>query len=1382
MHYTICVPKLHVLVERATISCFLLQLLIYLVLFPCSWLCVMSHITTRLEPFIVSDEIWVESPLIDLIHYHPYFRINESTIPEWLLDYGLIRFTGYDSTRRETKLVHRLYYGMFTNDEDRDMVKPNMAMGETIAMVSSPPTRDIVCALTYFQIDGTVIVFFLATKVTMQVMGLAQLLLRLLLRRARHVYRDRDDDIVLYLFANPGKNEDAWNWYKKRGFQVLENLPTFSPNIRAAFHNHDVQEMQTYLTAKESLQWLSKTLDETSDYQLVETDIMEKMFVNPYALWPPNVYAMLPSHVSLHELDKCMPTSKVKAIQRLFALPKQIGKKETSLDTDTNLLIPDGYYQTVYVTWVSRTFQKSGSNLFDVDMLDLSLVWSQRHFASTRLIDHIFIIPSYIMTQATSMYVRYCSYLQSREVTEIAFNEFEEMEFMECVPIVMKYLFEKIMFLKATYIACLTQDLDDSWSCLIHVNKQDNDEATHISGYYRCDPTNPSRNKVLLPQWPFFLKLASMVQEEFAPATASTYASAEKVNFKLFASLEDFHIMMQNYYDYFGENAIWFPKQIPKEYSDDKFCCASLTTVSDVKALMFLLDFLRCLEYSKDRQSLGFKRNMGKDISKIKTQKQMMNVVVEMQRGKIELIDKLSETQLGESRRKAKEYKERILGFEKFPSCDFTYGDQVSGQWLGHRKRYQETALKSTAKSVAALKKDTTVSTNTLPPAKSIDTLKKDTTVSTSTLPSKSIDSSKKNTTVSTSTLPPKSIDTLKKGTEVVVLSDTSDEDSNSGAEFPQKLKKKLGNLKKKNKLGNLSNVVEKNSNINKGKPKKKDEHEKDSSMVVERNENEPKKKHASDDAERKATNETMGQAKMKPKESPMTDVREDTDVSGDADIVRKRKRKNRQSEPNHQQSKRDIECWESTDIAPVASLFKDEYRSLRTEGERRKLERKIFWILQEREKIESIEQSMNNIHDTLLPEQSDIAEIPEKKCPEHLRIFETTKPHLYRTITEQFKNKYIAARDDIEIRKEIVENIGVSLHSYGFRFFAGKPEDKPARKMELNKTLTMIDLRMKRLCNKKEPWPREVEENDENEDDNDDEIGPFTAGGEPTSKCIVSGQGGKKRKANVFLQQQLQSNLDTYRMFSFAHEKTKIHIEIRNNVHDAGYFFVSRDKQTGLWSKDKDKEASEKIRNAFRHILNPRQRIKEEEDHDAIGPLTEDGKPTSKAILPGTHNRKANAFYRACLMTRMQEYEQAQTTEQQRDIRNEVKIAIAEAGYFFLERDKETNAWSQLSEKDVGKKIRTTFTFLLNAKKVGKPKVEEEEGVATKVADNEMKKHMVVVDKEVNDVEHENKQEDEVLTQIVRDKQDTLVDNAVLVEIDSEESNVENTGCKSRD
>ena len=278
-------------------------------------------------------------------------------IPEWLHDYGLIRFQGYDSNTRETKLVHRLYQSTFVSDEDHNLIKANIAMGETIAVVSSPATRDIVSAVSYFQIDGTVIVFFLVTKVTMHVMGLGQMLLRLLLRRARHVHQDVDDDVVLYLLANQTKNKDAWKWYKKRGFHVLEKRPSFSPNMVAAFHNHVDPAIKKYLKSKSSLQWLSKKLDVTTDYELKKVLILQGMFVNPYALWKPNAYAMLPSHVSLHELDKCMPTSKVKAIKHLFALPKQ---------TIANYTIPVAYSHTVYVTWVSRTFQLSGKTTFEI--------------------------------------------------------------------------------------------------------------------------------------------------------------------------------------------------------------------------------------------------------------------------------------------------------------------------------------------------------------------------------------------------------------------------------------------------------------------------------------------------------------------------------------------------------------------------------------------------------------------------------------------------------------------------------------------------------------------------------------------------------------------------------------------------------------------------------------------------------------------------------------------------------------------------------------------------------------------------------------------------------------------------------------------------------
>ena len=546
--------------------------------------------------------------------------------------------------------------------------------------------------------------------------------------------------------------------------------------------------------------------------------------------------------------------------------------------------------------------------------------------------------------------------------------------------------------------------------------------------------------------------------------------------------------------------------------------------------------------------------------------------------------------------------------------------------------------------------------------------------------------------------------------------------------------------------------------------------------MVVESNERERKKGRELDEVEGKAnTLEKGARPKMKRKKTPMMDAGE----SAAADMEHKRKKKKRKSEPTLTQRKRDIDCWESTDIAPDAAFFKDEYRSLTSEGERRKLERKIFWILHERENLDSIEQSMNNIQHMLLPDQSNVSEITDAKCPYHLKIFERTKPSVYRKITEQFKDRYIEA-GDVDRRKEIVEKIGVSLHSYGFRFFAGKPGDKPERRMELNKILTIIELRMKRLMNnKKVPLSRDVEQNEENEDENDDEIVPFTADGQPTSKCILSGQRGKKRKANLFLQQQLQTKMENYKGTSYAHEKTKIIIEIRNNVRDGGYFFVKQDKH-GVWSQDSDKEVSQKLRQAFNYLLISRPRFKVDEDDNEIGPLRDDGQPTSKSILPGTHNRKANVFFRACLMERMKEYEEAETVEKQCEIRHDVKMAIAEAGYFFLERNQDKNGWSQLTEKYIAKKIRDTFTYLLKAKKIGKPKVEEDEVVATKVACFKIKKPTVLVvdEKEQNnDVEHEAKQPENVCTQFVRENQDSVVDtNTVVLDVDSQETIVNNT------
>ena len=63
-------------------------------------------------------------------------------------------------------------------------------------------------------------------------------------------------------------------------------------------------------------------------------------------------------------------------------------------------------------------------------------------------------------------------------------------------------------------------------------------------------------------------------------------------------------------------------------------------------------------------------------------------------------------------------------------------------------------------------------------------------------------------------------------------------------------------------------------------------------------------------------------------------------------EMLENEKKKKRQSEPIFRQSGGDNQSWVPTDILPVATFFKEEFRNLTTEGERMKLKKKIFWIL----------------------------------------------------------------------------------------------------------------------------------------------------------------------------------------------------------------------------------------------------------------------------------------------------------------------------------------------------------------------------------------------------------------------------------------------------
>ena len=138
--------------------------------------------------------------------------------------------------------------------------------------------------------------------------------------------------------------------------------------------------------------------------------------------------------------------------------------------------------------------------------------------------------------------------------------------------------------------------------------------------------------------------------------------------------------------------------------------------------------------------------------------------------------------------------------------------------------------------------------------------------------------------------------------------------------------------------------------------------------------------------------------------------------------------------------------------------------------------------------------------------------------------------------MTEQFRNEFLSASNDSNLQKEVVEEIAANLYHHGFRFFHGKPDENPARKMALKSILpNMIELRMRRVCKSGEPM---VEENDEEVDgDNVNVVGPITGDGKPTLKCILPGQGHRKRPGNIFFSKTLADNLRRYENATFAHE-----------------------------------------------------------------------------------------------------------------------------------------------------------------------------------------------------------------------------------------------------
>ena len=141
-------------------------------------------------------------------------------------------------------------------------------------------------------------------------------------------------------------------------------------------------------------------------------------------------------------LDKCTPTSSPKQVRyNKFVLDLFQGAKKGVDDATRVFSVPPGN-RPVFVSWVSRCHQLSGLHPYDQDILDLTIAWSQRHHADTGLIEHITIIPTYIMREVSIMYNHYSSNHVIERTMRESISPYDEHHFMEAALPVMKYLLE----------------------------------------------------------------------------------------------------------------------------------------------------------------------------------------------------------------------------------------------------------------------------------------------------------------------------------------------------------------------------------------------------------------------------------------------------------------------------------------------------------------------------------------------------------------------------------------------------------------------------------------------------------------------------------------------------------------------------------------------------------------------------------------------------------------------------------------------------------------------------------------------------------------------------------------------------------------------------
>ena len=126
-------------------------------------------------------------------------------------------------------------------------------------------------------------------------------------------------------------------------------------------------------------------------------------------------------------------------------------------------------------------------------------------------------------------------------------------------------------------------------------------------------------------------------------------------------------------------------------------------------------------------------------------------------------------------------------------------------------------------------------------------------------------------------------------------------------------------------------------------------------------------------------------------------------------------------------------------------------------------------------------------------------------------------------------------------------------------------------------------------------------------------------------------------------------------------------------------------------------------------------------------------------------------------MLERKVRYDAALTAEDKSEIQKEVKETVRDAGYFFVELEKGTNVWSELTENQIRLKTRQALT---SQRKEKKHKVKTDIVVQTPLPGSDDKDSATT---NVND------------SDLVVENDAVIVNSTEVVEIDLEERNVEN-------